>query len=577
MTPTTETGQQAHERLQALGQQFFDALHSSDPFNATVLGVTGFDDRVPDLSREGTDAAARAIGDIERSAAELDGSVLGGSDTVDRDVLVALAGAARADLEHASWAANASADGYGSPQGRAFMAVPSAPLTDARSVEGYLTRLGALGGVFDALGRRYVETAAAGCRPTAVGVRQAVEQLRNHLAPAPDGGIFQRPVLPAGVDEARTRARIDEVVEDVVAPAMRRLAALLTDELAPVARGGDAVGLCHVAGGSAAYLAAVRRHTTTDLTPQEVHDLGHTVLAELREEWLELGGRVLGTRDVPSTLRRLREDRTLRFASSADIVDVVTDALARAEDARDGWFPHYDIPDCTIEEIDPAEAGNAALAHYRPPSADGGRPGAHCVLTVEPTQRFRYEYEALAFHESTPGHHLQIASAQTLRHLPQYRRFLDAEVCAYVEGWGLYSERLADEMGLYSSELDRLGMLSFDALRACRLVVDTGLHSLGWSRDRAVDFMWENTATTRHNVVNEVNRYIAWPGQALAYMVGRREIVRLRGLAQSRLGDAFDVRAFHGAVLSNGAVPLSVLERVVLRWVDTAGLSPAIP
>jgi uncharacterized protein (DUF885 family) len=577
VTPATEAGQREHERLQALGDEFFQALHASDPFNATVLGVTGFDDQVPDVSREGTDAAARAIGEIERSAARLDASVLGEADTVDRDVLVALAGAARTDLEHASWAANASADGYGSPQGRAFLAIPAAPLADAASVDRYLTRLGALGGLFDALGRQYVDAATEGRRPTRVGVRQAVEQLRNHLAPAADGGIFQRPVLPAGVDEVRTRARIDAVVTDVVAPAMRRLAALLSDELAPVARGDDEVGLCHVPGGSTAYLAAVRRHTTTDLTPLEVHDLGHAVLDELREEWLELGSRVLGTHDVPSTLRRLREDATLRFASSADIVAVVTDALARAEQARDRWFPHYDIPECTIEEIDPAEAGNAALAHYRPPSADGSRPGAHCVLTVEPGQRFRYEYEALAFHESTPGHHLQIASAQTLRHLPQYRRFLDAEVCAYVEGWGLYSERLADEMGLYSSELDRLGMLSFDALRACRLVVDTGMHSLGWSRDRAVDFMWANTATTRHNVVNEVNRYIAWPGQALAYMVGRREIVRLRALAQTRLGDAFDVRAFHGAVLSNGAVPLSVLERVVLRWVDTAGPSLAIP
>jgi uncharacterized protein (DUF885 family) len=574
---SSPTAPDEHERLLELGEQLFEALHGSDPFNATVLGVAGFDDRVPDLSREGSAAAARAIGGIERSAALLDHTRLSEADTVDRQVLLALAGAACAELEHASWAANASADGYGNPQGRAFMAVSAVSLPDAASVAGYLARLAALGGVFDAIGRRYVEAAAEGGRPTAVGVRQAVEQLRNHLAPAPDGGVFQRPALPADVDAARTRDRIDAVVADVVAPAMRRLATLLEEDLAPVARGDDAVGLCHVPGGPDAYLAAVRRHTTTDLTPVEVHELGHAVLADLREEWLELGGRVLGTRDVPSTLRRLREDPTLRFASSGSIVAVVTDALARAERARDRWFPHDDLPGCTVEEIDPAEAGNAALAHYRPPSADGTRPGAHCVLTVEPGERFRYEYEALAFHESTPGHHLQIASAQTLRHLPRYRRFLDAEVCAYVEGWGLYSERLADEMGLYSSQLDRLGMLSFDALRACRLVVDTGMHSLGWSRDRAVDFMWANTATTRHNVVNEVNRYIAWPGQALAYLVGRREIVRLRALAEGRLGNAFDVRGFHGAVLSDGAVPLSVLEQVVLRWVDTAGRSLTTP
>jgi uncharacterized protein (DUF885 family) len=188
------------------------------------------------------------------------------------------------------------------------------------------------------------------------------------------------------------------------------------------------------------------------------------------------------------------------------------------------------------------------------------------VLTTDPQERFAYEYEALAFHESTPGHHLQIASAQRLTDLPEYRRFLDAEVCAYVEGWGLYSERLADEMGLYTSDLARLGMLSFDALRACRLVVDTGMHERGWSRQQAAQFMWDNTASTPANIRNEVDRYIAWPGQALAYMIGRREIQRLRAATQSRLGSRFDLRAFHGVVLGNGAVPLDVLDRIVSDW-----------
>jgi uncharacterized protein (DUF885 family) len=191
------------------------------------------------------------------------------------------------------------------------------------------------------------------------------------------------------------------------------------------------------------------------------------------------------------------------------------------------------------------------------------------VLTESPHERFVYEYEALAFHESTPGHHLQVASNQTLVQLPAFRRYLDAEVCAYVEGWGLYSERLADEMGLYSSEVFRLGMLSFDALRACRLVVDTGMHQLGWSRDQAIDFMWTHTATTRANVTNEIDRYIGWPGQALAYMIGRREIQRLRAEAEDELGPAFDIRGFHGAVLGEGAVPLGVLGEIVDRWVTS--------
>ncbi len=562
----------AQTRLAALGDELFEVSHTTDPFNATMLGVAGFDDLVPDPSRAGAAAAARRIGAIEAAAEAVDPAALDEDGRIDRRVLLSLAGSARADLEHGSWEAGASADGYGSPQGEAFMAVPTVALRDAAAVEGYLRRLAALGGFFDTVGQRYLQAAADGRPPTQVGVRQALDQLTGHLTAAED--VFQRPRLPAGLDEAAARGRIAETVRDVVHPAMRRLAGVLDGALLPLARGDDRVGLGSVAGGEQAYLAAVRRQTTTDLTPEQVHELGHTVLADLQQEWLELGGRVLGTRDVASTLARLRDDPQLRFGSSAQILDVVTDALRRAEQVRPQWFPHYAIGGCTIEEIDPVEAGNAALAHYRAPSADGSRPGAHCVLTVDPQERFTYEYEALAFHESVPGHHLQIASAQTLPHLPAYRRTLDAEVCAYVEGWGLYSERLADEMGLYSSPVQRLGMLSFDALRACRLVVDTGMHHLGWSRQQAMDFMWGNTATTRHNVENEVNRYIAWPGQALAYMVGRREIVRLRGLAQQQLGADFDIRGFHGAVLSQGAVPLQVLADVVAGWTHSIRPEP---
>jgi uncharacterized protein (DUF885 family) len=552
--------------LRRLGEEFFALRHGSDPFNATMLGVSGFDDRVPDPGREAAADTARRLAALERQAAAVGAAAMDDDDRVDRDVLIALSQGVRSDLEHGTWEANASADGYGSPQGMALMAVPSVSLPDASAVEGYLRRLDALEGFFDAVGARYREAARDGRRPTAVGVRQAVDQLRGHLARPADADVFQRPALPRDVDGPGMRARIAEVTGTRVRPAMARLAALLEDELLPMARTDGDVGLGSVPGGAAAYAAAVRRQTTTELTPEAIHETGLAVLADLEDEWRELGGRVLGTTDVPSVLERLRTDPALRFGSSTELVDVVRGALERAEAARDEWFPAYDIPDCVIEEIDPVEAGNAALAHYRPPSADGSRPGAHCVLTVDPQERFAYEYEALAFHESTPGHHLQIASAQTLTHLPEYRRFLDAEVCAYVEGWGLYSERLADEMGLYTSDLQRLGMVSFDALRACRLVVDTGMHAFGWSRERAIDFMWSHTATTRANVVNEVNRYIAWPAQALAYMVGRREIVRLRTGAQAALGDRFDPRGFHGAVLSAGAVPLGVLGDIVHRW-----------
>jgi uncharacterized protein (DUF885 family) len=567
---TSAGAQEAAARLAGLSDEFFEVVHTTDPFSATQLGVSGFDALVPDPSRDGAARGAQRLASIETRLDAIDASLLGEQDQTNHAVLGRLAWGARSDLEHGLWEGNASAGGYVSPQAMIFQSVPTALLADAAAVDGYLHRLRGLGGYLDAVTRRYREASADGRISTAVGVRQAAEQLEGHLAKDLAADTLVAVSLPDQADPVAFRAEAASIVETEIRPATRRLLACLREELLPVARGDDAVGIRFIPGGAAGYRAAVRRHTTTELTPEQIHQIGLDCLADLEAEWAELGGRVLGTTDTASVLARLREDPALRFTSSDQIVRTVTDALRRAEEARDDWFPPFQIPDCVIEEIDPVEAGNAPLAYYRPPAAGGLRPGAHCILTSQPEQRFVYEYEALAFHESTPGHHLQIASAQTLQGLPAYRRFLDAEVCGYVEGWGLYCERLADEMGLYTSDVQRLGMLSFDALRACRLVVDTGMHHLGWSRSRAADFMWQHTATTRANVRNEIDRYITWPGQALAYMVGRREIRRLRELAQGRLGARFDIRAFHGSVLGSGAVPLGVLDQVVTRWTGGA-------
>ena len=566
----TPAAREAAAQLARLSDEFFQVVHTADPFSATQLGVSGFDALVPDPSRDGAARGARRLAAIEARLDAIDASLLGEQDRTNHAVLARLAWGARSDLEHALWEGNASAGGYVSPQAMMFQSVPTALLADAAAVDGYLQRLRGLGGYLDAVTRRYREASADGRVPTAVGVRQAAEQLEGHLAKDLAGDTLVAVNLPDQADPVTFRAEAARIVETEIRPAMRRLLACLQSELLPAARGDDAVGIRFIPGGAEGYRAAVRRHTTTELTPEQIHQIGLDCLADLEAEWAELGGRVLRATDTASVLARLREDPALRFTSSDQIVRTVTDALRRAEEARDDWFPPYQIPDCVIEEIDPVEAGNAPLAYYRPPAAGGLRPGAHCILTSRPEQRFAYEYEALAFHESTPGHHLQIASAQTLPGLPAYRRFLDAEVCGYVEGWGLYCERLADEMGLYTSDVQRLGMLSFDALRACRLVVDTGMHHYGWSRSRASDFMWQHTATTQANVRNEIDRYITWPGQALAYMIGRREIRRLRELAQGRLGARFDIRAFHGTVLGSGAVPLGVLDQVVTRWTDGA-------
>jgi uncharacterized protein (DUF885 family) len=560
--------------LANLSDEFFVLQNNLDPLPATLLGITGYDDLLPDSSRAGSARGVAQLRDLEDRVAQLSTETMSEDERVNAAVLERLAWGMRVDLEEGIWESDASAESYASPHSMVFMCVPAASVVDDASVRAYLTRLSGLAAYFDAITERFAQAANDGKLSTRVGVLRSLDQLNGHLALSLEEDTLANPTVGPDVDAATFFESTRRIVAESVRPAVARLSAFFTTLLDGRVRDDEHVGILFVPGGAESYAKAVRRQTTTDLSPEAIHQIGLDRLDHLDAEWAELGEKVLGERDVPTILSRLREDRSLRFSNSSEIVAVVTDALERAEAARDEWFPPYRIANCVIEEIHPIEAKSAALAHYVGPAEDGSRPGAHFVLTINPEEKFTYEYEALAFHESTPGHHLQIATAQTLTELPAYRRYLDAQLCGFIEGWGLYSERLADEMGLYTSDLARMGMLSFDALRACRLVVDTGMHFYGWSRQRAVDFMWSHTATTATNVANEIDRYIGWPGQALAYMIGRLEIGRLRDVAKERLGDAFNVRDFHGVVLGNGAVPLDVLASTVDRWI-TQQLPPS--
>jgi uncharacterized protein (DUF885 family) len=562
------------DELATLSDEFFVLQNTLDPLPATLLGITGYDDLLPDPSRAGSARGVAQLRALEDRVAQLSSDTMSEDERVNAAVLARLAWGMRVDLEEGIWESDASAESYASPHSMVFMCVPAASVVDDASVRAYLTRLSGLAAYFDALTERFTHAANDGKLSTRVGVQRSLDQLNGHLELDLKEDTLANPAVGPDVDADAFFSSTRKIVEESVRPAIARLSAFFATLLDGRVRDDEHVGILFVPGGAESYAKAVRRQTTTDLSPAAIHQIGLDRLEHLDAEWAELGEKVLGERDVPTILTRLREDRSLRFSNAGEIVAVVTQALERAEAARDEWFPPYRIANCIIEEIHPIEAKSAALAHYVGPSEDGTRPGAHFVLTINPEEKFTYEYEALAFHESTPGHHLQIATAQTLSDLPDYRRYLDAQLCGFIEGWGLYSERLADEMGLYTSDLARLGMLSFDALRACRLVVDTGMHFYGWSRQRAVDFMWSHTATTASNVANEIDRYIGWPGQALAYMIGRLEIGRLRDVAKDRLGDAFNVRDFHGVVLGNGAVPLDVLASTVDRWI-TQQLQPS--
>jgi len=397
---------------------------------------------------------------------------------------------------------------------------------------------------------------AAGRVAAAEPVRRTIAQLDAELARSDEDWALATPARDVpGIAEAALALR----------PAIARYRDYLAEEILPRARTGAAEGIGALPDGEAAYAACIRFHLGLDRTPQELHALGLAEIARIDRALAELGARVLGAPDLAATIERLRTDRDLYFADAPTLLAAAQSALDRANAAVPRWFGRLPRTECVIAVIPPHEAPYTTIAYYQPPHADGSKPGEYFVNTFRPEVRPRFELEALSWHEAVPGHHLQIAIAQELGELPAFRKHGGST--AYVEGWALYTERLADEMGLYSGDLDRLGMLSYDAWRASRLVVDTGLHAFGWTRERAEQFMLEHTALTAENVSNEVDRYVASPGQALAYKVGQLEMLALRAEAEAALGDRFDVRGFHDVVLCDGAVTLAVLRANVEAWV----------
>ncbi|HLA16213.1 MAG TPA: DUF885 domain-containing protein, partial [Candidatus Limnocylindrales bacterium] len=360
------------------------------------------------------------------------------------------------------------------------------------------------------------------------------------------------------------RDDIAAAVRDLVRPALARYRAVLADEILPAARSDDLAGICHLDGGAGAYEDLIRVHTSLPLSPAELHATGLAEVARIRAELSALGERVLGTSDIGAIQARLRTDPTLHFDTRDAVHDTAVRALARATEAIGDWFGILPQAGCEVVRMGAHEEAHSTIAYYRQPAEDGSRPGQYYINTSAPQTRPRYEAEALAYHEAIPGHHLQIAIGQELAGLPAFRRHLGPT--AFFEGWGLYTERLSDEMGLYTGDLDRIGVLSYDGWRACRLVVDTGMHARGWTRQQGIDYMTANTALAENNIANEVDRYITWPGQALAYKTGQLEILRLREQSRAALGAEFDVRGYHDVVLGAGAIPLETLRARVAAW-----------
>jgi len=553
--------------LAALLRDHWAWVLEHQPLRATRLGVKAYNAELRDESLEAIASARRTRDALLARARAIDPSVLSERDRSSRALFIEELSSAQASdaCRFELWSV--------SPRHNHITRWNNLPqlhrVTSPDDGADLLARYRGIDNTIDAEIERLRRGASDGLYATAESIRRIITMVDRQLAQPVDEWPMLEPAAAEHPDWppkqlSQYREALRATVKTQVKPALTRWAAALR-ALLPNARGDAASGLAALPNGERCYAARIEHFTTLKLDARTIHDIGLRQIARIDAEFVALGQKALGTRTLAETLAKLRNDKSLYFTTEAEVERAAQEALDDAKAKMGQFFGILPKADCVIRRVPDYEAPFTTIAYYRPPHTDGTKPGEYFVNVMSPTTRPRYQARVLALHEAIPGHHLQIAISQQLPSVPAFRKH--GGFTAFVEGWALYTERLGHEMGLYRDDLDLLGVLSFDAWRAGRLVVDTGIHALGWGRVRAKAFLQQHTALALNNIDNEVDRYVSWPGQALAYKLGQLEIRKLRAEAEAALGDQFVLAAFHDVVLSSGAVSLSVLRERVATYI----------
>ncbi|HYY07591.1 MAG TPA: DUF885 domain-containing protein [Actinomycetota bacterium] len=542
------------ERAQALADRFWEELLEREPTFATAIGDERYDDRLPDIGPGGRERSERSNRAALDELATLNRERLDLTLRTTMDVLEAIA-LQTVDAIRLRTDRLYVANHFVGP-GVLLGDIASVQRTDSpERVDRYVERLRGFPGYLEACADIAREGLATGVVSPTIVVERAVAQIERIVETAPE----EAPPLGAlADDDAEGRAKILGVWADVVAPAFAGYLEVLQEYLPNAA---DEPAVTALPGGDEIYAAEIRSWTTLSLDPKEVHDLGNERWDAIQNERIEVARR-LGFEDPVEAFEAHRASGEDTPSSAAELVGIVEDQVARSWEVASGWFGRLPKANCRVKEIEAYRAADMALAFYMPPSADGGRPGTYYINTHDLEDKASlHQIPAVTYHEANPGHHFQIALEMEFEDRPPLRRFGGLLAgSSFAEGWGLYSERLADEMGLYRDDWERLGMLGAQAHRAARLITDTGLHAFGWSREEAIAKLDASGLPHGESVI-EVDRYIALPAQALAYMTGMIEIQEARARAEEREGAAFDIKAFHDRLLALGQLPLPALRR----------------
>lgn len=565
MSQTNSTSN-ATKKLHSLCDEDWQWRMEQSPESATMIGDNRYNDRLTDLSPEAIERRKTHERDMLARLREIDRSQLSGQDVISYDLFL---------MEK-----QMSVDGQrfpielmpitqmNGPQIEFAQLMVSAPLRNVKDYQNYIARLAAFPRYIDQIIALMTRGIEAKWMPAAMPMRSVPGQIAGQIADDPSKNLLFTPFTSFNQDipdSERTRlasAARKEITESLT-PALRKFHSFVKDTYLPACR--ENIAVASLPNGDEYYKYSIRQQTTTALSAREIHDTGVREVGRIRREMEAIIKQVGFKGTFPEFLTFLRTDKQFYYTKPEDLILAYRDTSKRADGGLPSLFAELPRNPYGVREVAAYEAPAQTTAFYQPGAADASRPGWYWVNTYKLDTRPKYEIEALTLHEAVPGHHLQISRAQELKGLPEFRR--NATYTAYVEGWALYAESLGAEMGFYTDPYSKFGQLTYEMWRAGRLVVDTGMHQFGWSRQQSIDFMKENTAKAENDIIVEVDRYIVWPGQALAYKLGELKIKELKAKAKRELGERFDVRRFHNALLDDGALPLDLLETRINAWI----------
>ena len=553
--------------LQQLSKDFFQNSLESSPTSAIMRGHKQYFDQIEELNEETFEKETKAVNDFISRLESIDSESLSNREKVTHGMLEFALSSNKDSLMDRSWEFGAGVSGF---TGFLIDYNQQMFVPDPESADMLLKRLE----LYKRLFTQIADVQMVGLKSNRVATERnllrTIDQLENYLGSSLEEDPlllvnFSPEISESFISDWKEKAK--KIIDLNIRPTVLAYLEQLKSDHIPKGRSDEHAGIMWIDGGEETYLRALRKYTGhKNITVKEVHEVGLSEIERLKKEFFEIGENVFpGVSTPEEVLQKMQTEPSMRYESKEQMLQLAVDTIERAYKPLDQWFTVFPKSPCKVLPVPAESEQHAPPAYYYPPLPDGSRDGTYFLNTYKAETKSIFEAESVAFHEAIPGHHLDRTIAVELQDVPEFQKYVAST--AFVEGWGLYSEQLANEMGLYSNDVQQLGRLGNDAWRACRLVLDTGMHGMGWSRNKAIEFFRANSPIEEINAEIETDRYIAWPGQACSYKMGQLKIEELRRKAENELGNNFDIRLFHDEVLCDGGITLPILDNKIEAFI----------